>query len=277
MRGSAARGAPDMVGGAPPLARILAAALCVVVGLFMLVPLAVVVASSFSASEFLVFPPRGWSLRWYAEIFSSRAYVDAAWFSLRLATVVTLLSVALGAAAAIAITRHAVPGSEALTGFFLSPLVVPTILLGVGLLMASSRLAGGPGFWTLVAGHVVVTLPYVVRTVAAVLARADRSVEEAARTMGAPWWRRYWHVVLPQARPGIAAGAFFAFNVSFDEAVVALFLRAPGTETLPLLIYSKLEFSPDPSVAAAATLMILMTALLMVALDRAIGLEKVAA
>ncbi|MBL8702828.1 MAG: ABC transporter permease [Alphaproteobacteria bacterium] len=266
-----------MVGGTPRGAIVIGAILAIAVAIFMLAPLVVVVVSSFSASEFLVFPPRGWSLRWYEEILRSRVYLDAAWFSLKLALVVTALALALGAGAAIAITRHAVPGSEVLQGFFLSPLVIPTILLGIGLLMASSRWAGGPSFWTLAAGHVVVTLPYVVRTVAATLARSDRSLEEAARVMGAPWWRRYWHVVLPQARPGLAAGAFFAFNVSFDEAVVALFLRAPGVETLPLLIYSKLEFSPDPSVAAAASLMILLTVVLMIALDRAVGLDRVAA
>ena len=266
-----------MVRGTPPLAVALGAVLAVAVAVFMLAPLAIVVLSSFSASEFLVFPPRGLSLRWYDEIVRSSAYLGAAWLSLRLALVVTVISLGIGAPAAIAIARHKVPGSEWLAGFFLSPLVMPTILLGIGLLMVFSAYADGPSFWALVTGHVVVTVPYVVRTVAATLARADRSAEEAARVMGAPWWRRYWHVVLPQARAGLAAGAFFAFNVSFDEAVVALFLRAPGVETLPLLIYGKLEFSPDPSVAAAATLMILMTVLVMVALDRAIGLDRVAA
>jgi len=266
-----------MVRGTPPLAVALAAVLACLVSLFMLAPLAIVVLSSFSASEFLVFPPRGLSLRWYDEIIRSSVYLAAAWLSLKLALTVTIISLALGTAAAIAITRHPVPGRELIAGFFLSPLVMPTILLGIGLLMVFSQYLGGTSFWALVAGHVVVTVPYVVRTVAATLARADRSVEEAARVMGAPWWRRYWHVVLPQARAGLAAGAFFAFNVSFDEAVAALFLRAPGVETLPLLIYGKLEFSPDPSVAAAATLMILMTVLVMIALDRAIGLERVAA
>jgi putative spermidine/putrescine transport system permease protein len=266
-----------MVRGTPASAIVLGAALAIAVTLFMLAPLAIVVLSSFSASEFLVFPPRGLSLRWYDEIIHSSAYLGAAWLSLKLAFTVTIIALGIGGAAAIALTRHPVPGRELLAAFFLSPLVMPTILLGIGLLMVFSQYLGGASFWALVTGHVVVTVPYVVRTVAATLARADRSVEEAARVMGAPWWRRYWHVVIPQARAGLAAGAFFAFNVSFDEAVVALFLRAPGVETLPLLIYGKLEFSPDPSVAAAATMMILLTVLVMIALDRAIGLERVAA
>jgi putative spermidine/putrescine transport system permease protein len=266
-----------MIGRIPPLAALGALALTIAVTLFMLAPLAVVIASSFSASEFLVFPPRGFSWRWYQEILASSVWLRALWVSLALACVVTVISTALGAAAAIALSRPGAPFAAAATGLFLSPLMLPTILLGIGLLMMASRYANGPSFAVMALGHVVVTLPYVVRTVAAVMARVDPALEEAARVMGAPAWRRYWHVVLPQARPGIAAGAFFAFNVSFDEAVVALFLRAPGVETLPLLIYSKLEFSPDPSVAAAATLMIAMTVAVMVGLDRILGLDKVAA
>ncbi|MBL8589203.1 MAG: ABC transporter permease [Methylobacteriaceae bacterium] len=266
-----------MIGRVPALAAALGVALAAAAAIFMLAPLAVVIASSVSASEFLVFPPRGFSLRWYQEILASSVYLRALGVSLTLAAVVTVISVALGAAAAIGLSRPGVRFAGALQGLFLSPLMLPTILLGIGLLMLASRYANGPSFAVMALGHVVVTLPYVVRTVSAVLARVDPSLEEAARVMGAPWWRRYWHVVLPQARPGLAAGAFFAFNVSFDEAVVALFLRAPGVETLPLLIYSKLEFSPDPSVAAAATLMIAMTVAVMIALDRVLGLDKVAA
>ena len=129
---------------------------------------------------------------------------------------------------------------------------MPTIVLGIGLLILASRYLGG----TVVRGAGrrpcrASRVPFVVRTVGAVLAGVDRATEEAARVMGAPWWQRYWLVVLPQARAGLAAGAFFAFIVSFDDAVLVLFLRAPGVETLPLLIYGKLEFSPDPGVAAA--------------------------
>jgi putative spermidine/putrescine transport system permease protein len=266
-----------MVAPTAPALRLAGLGFVAAVTLFMLAPLAVVALSSFSASEFLVFPPRGLSLRWYGELFRSSDYIDAAWLSIRIAVVVTILSAAIGAPAAVALARHRVPAAEAISGFFLSPLIMPTLLIGIGLLMAFSRYGQGPSFASLVLGHLVVTLPYVVRTIAATLARADRFVEEAARVMGAPWWRRYWHVVLPQARPGLLAGMFFAFNVSFDETVVALFLHTPGTETLPLFIYDKLEFSPDPSVAAAASVMIGVTLALMLLIDRAVGLGRAAA
>ncbi len=263
-----------MVGGVPLAAKAAAAVLVAACVTFMLVPLAVVVASSFSASEFLVFPPRGFSLRWYEEILGSREYTGAAWTSLRLAAVVTALSLLIGTAVAIALVRGRIPGARALVALFLSPLVLPTIIFGIGLLMVFSHYGDGPSFTALAVGHVVVTLPYVVRTVAAVLEGADPSVEEAARTMGANAWQRYWHVVIPQCRAGMLAGAFFAFNISFDEAVIALFLRVPGSETLPLTIYSKLEFSPDPSVAAASSVLIGLTVLLVVLMERALGIQS---
>jgi len=265
-----------MVGGVPFLARAVGGVVLVAVLVFMLVPLAVVIGSSISASEFLVFPPRGVSLRWYGAVLSSDTYLTAGWTSLRLALIVTVLSLAVGTPAAIALYRFRFPGAEAIGGVFLSPLVLPTLIFGIGMLMLFSRYGNGPSFWALVLGHLVITLPYVVRTVGAVLQGADRHAEEAARVMGANLWQRYWYVVLPQCREGMAAGAFFAFNISFDDAVVALFLRAPGIDTLPLRIYSELEFSPDPSIAAASTVMIAITVTMIFVIERLLGVRRLA-
>lgn len=263
-----------MIGGVPPLARALAAILIAGVLLYMLVPLAVVVGSSVSASEFLVFPPRGFSLRWYGAVLGSEKYLAAGWTSLQLALIVTVLSLAVGTPAAIAIYRLRFRGAEALGALFLSPLILPTLIFAIGILMLFSAYGGGPSFAALVVGHLVITLPYVIRTVGAALAGSDRATEEAARVMGAGLWQRYWFVVLPECRAGMAAGAFFAFNISFDDAVVALFLRSPGLETLPLRIYGELEFSPDPSVAAVSTIMIAITVLTIFAIDRMFGLDR---
>ena len=119
-------------------------------------------------------------------------------------------------------------------------------------------------------------MPYVLRTTLAVLASSDPFLEEAARTMGAGRLQRLWLVVVPQCLPGLAAGAFFAFNISFDEAVLSLFLRRPGLTTLPVQIYGQLEFSPDPSVAAVSTVMIALTIALMLAIDRLLGIKTFA-
>ena len=153
--------------------------------------------------------------------------------------------------------------------------MLPSLVFAIGLLMVFSRYGDGPSVLGLVIGHVVITLPYVVRTVGAQLAQLDPHLDEAARVMGARWWQRYFLVILPQCRAGLAAGAFFAFNISFDDAVIALFMRAPDVETLPMRIYNTLEFSPDPSVAAVSTLMIALTLVLIFLLDRVLGLERV--
>ncbi len=265
-----------MVGGIPPFARLLGGIVMVFVLIYMLVPLAVVIGSSISSSQFLVFPPQGVSLRWYEQVLSSDKYLAAGWTSIKLAVIVTFLSLAVGTPAAIALFRFRFRGSEAIAALFLSPLVLPTLIFGIGLLMLFSIYGSGPSFWALVLGHLVITLPYVVRTVGAVLQGADRFTEEAARVMGANVWQRYRHVVLPQCKEGMAAGAFFAFNISFDDAVVALFLRAPDVETLPLRIYSELEFSPDPSIAAASTIMIGLTVLMILLIERLFGVKKFA-
>ncbi len=263
-----------MAGGVPWIARVLGFVLIGAILLYMLVPLAVVIGSSVSASEFLVFPPKGLSLRWYGEVLGSQKYLAAGWTSLQLAFVVTILAVVIGTPAAIAIYRLKFRGAEALGALFLSPLILPTLIFAIGLLMLFSIHGGGPSFVALAIGHLVICLPYVVRTVGAALAASSRDTEEAARVMGARLWQRYWFVVLPECRAGIAAGAFFAFNISFDDAVVALFLRAPGLDTLPLRIYGELEFSPDPSVAAVSTIMIGFTILTIFAIDRLFGLDR---
>lgn len=264
-----------MVGGVPYGVKLLSLVLVTAIAIFMLVPLMVVIGSSVSASEFLVFPPRGLSLRWYGEVLQSDAYLAAAKTSLELALVTVVVSVTIGTGAAIALTMFRFPGGSFLSAMFLSPLILPSLIFAIGLLMVFSAYGDGPSFTGLVVGHVVITLPYVIRTVSAALADMDPHLDEASRMMGANWWQRYLLVILPQCRAGMAAGAFFVFNISFDDAVVALFMRAPDVETLPMRIYSSLEFSPDPSVAAVSTIMIGITVVLVLVLNRVFGLARI--
>jgi putative spermidine/putrescine transport system permease protein len=242
----------------------------------LLAPLVVVMGVSVTESQFISFPPQGFTLAWYRAALTSDAYLGSAWISLELAILVTLSATLIGGAAAIALSRRKLPGSDALETAFLSPLVLPTIIYAIGALMLWSMLFGTVSFLTLWIGHTIVALPYVVRTTLAVLAKADPFLEEAAQTMGASRLQRLWHVVLPQCRPGLVAGAFFAFNISFDEAVLSLFLRKPGLTTLPVQIYGQLEFSPDPTVAAVSSIMIVITIVLIATIDRVLGLQRFA-
>lgn len=265
-----------MVRAIPTPVRIAAIVFVALTALFLLAPLVVVIGASFSASQFVSFPPQGFSLTWYEKVLSSPEVLAAGAVSLQIAICVTLAATVIGGAAAIAIHRRRLPGSEFLGALFLSPLVLPTIIYAIGMLMLWSSLFGPTSLLALALGHTVVAMPYVVRTTLAVLASTDPFLEEAARTMGANRFQRLWLVVVPQCVPGLAAGAFFAFNISFDEAVLSLFLRRPGLTTLPVQIYGQLEFSPDPSVAAISAIMIALTILLIVVIDRVVGIKKFA-
>lgn len=265
-----------MVKRVPPAVTLLAWVFIALTTVFLLGPLVVVIGVSLSESQFIQFPPQGLTLRWYAEVLSDDAYLTAGWLSFRIAIAVTVTACLIGGAAAIALHRKVLPGSQTVGAIFLSPLVLPTIIYAIGMLMLWSQIFGAVSWVTLWLTHTVVAVPYVVRTTLAVLADSDPFLEEAARTMGAGRLDRLWYVVLPQCLPGMAAGAFFAFNISFDEAVLSLFLRRPGLTTLPVEIYGTLEFSPDPSVAAVSSIMIFLTIVLIVVLDRIVGVQKVA-
>lgn len=265
-----------MVKAVPLWLRIAAGIFVALTALILLAPLIVVVGVSVSESQFIAFPPNGLSLRWYQQVLSSNAYLGAAWISLQIALLVTVLATLIGGGAAIAIHRRQLPFSALLASVFLSPLVLPTIIYAIGMLMFWSAAFGPVNIATLAISHTIIALPYVVRTTLAVLSESNPYLEEAARTMGANRLQRLWFVVVPQCGPGLAAGAFFAFNISFDEAVLSLFLRGPTLNTLPVQIYGQLEFSPDPSVAAVSTIMIGLTIALIVIIDRMLGLTKFA-
>jgi putative spermidine/putrescine transport system permease protein len=264
-----------MVRAVPGWLRIGGFVFVLLAAVFMLAPLVVVMGVSVSESQFIVFPPEGFTVRWYEKALGSPAYLDAFWLSLKLAVLVTVSASLLGGAAAIGLSRGRRSGGAAET-FFLSPLVLPSIIFAIGLLMLWSAAFGATSFHALWLAHTVVAIPYVIRTTLAVLAERDPFLEEAARTMGATRLKRLWFVTLPQCSPGLLAGAFFAFNISFDEAVLSLFLRNPNLTTLPVQIYGQLEFSPDPTVAAVSTLMILITIALMLVLERLLGLTRFA-
>lgn len=265
-----------MVKAVPLWLRVAGGVFVALTALILLAPLVVVIGVSVSESQFIAFPPNGLSLRWYQQVLSSNAYLNAGWISLQIALLVTVLATLIGGGAAIAIHRRQLPFSGFLATVFLSPLVLPTIIYAIGMLMFWSAAFGPVNIATLAISHTIIALPYVVRTTLAVLSESNPYLEEAARTMGANRLQRLWFVVVPQCLPGLAAGAFFAFNISFDEAVLSLFLRGPTLNTLPVQIYGQLEFSPDPSVAAVSTIMIGLTIALIVIIDRMLGLTKFA-
>jgi putative spermidine/putrescine transport system permease protein len=180
----------------------------------------------------------------------------------------------LGASAALAIARGNLPGAQLMLAVVLSPLMLPAILTGLALFQTYVLLDVGRPVWGLVAGHTLVTIPYVVRTTLAVLHNFDLRLEEAARNLGASPTRTFFEVTLPLIKPGVLAGAIFAFIVSFDQFPVSLFLVSPGGETLPITLFNYLKFDLDGTIGAASVVSILLAFVVVIALDRTVGLRS---
>jgi putative spermidine/putrescine transport system permease protein len=253
-----------------------AAFLALVVSLyvFLLAPIAVVVIASLNAGRFLVFPPDGLSLQWYAKFASSGPFVRSFFFSLRLAVVTTLISTVIGTAAALYVVRRA-RRSNVLRMLLVAPLQLPGIMTALALLIFYYAVGLGGGSYTgLLLGHVLVCMPYVFLTVSAVLYHFDRSLEEAARSLGACTFTTFRRITLPIIKGGVISGAVFAFITSFDQFPISLLLSGVGTTTLPIQVFDYLRFSFDPTAAAVGTINILITLGVVVLTERFVGLES---
>jgi len=254
--------------------RILAGLYVALVLSFLMLPVAVVVLASFSTTSFLTIPPQGVTLRWYGRVLGSPEYLHAIWISLALAACATLGALAIGTATSYALVRRAVPGRTLVSAFVMSPLVFPGLVIGVALLQLYAALGMGGSFIGLLLAHMVITVPYVVRTTLASLQGLDAELEDAACTLGATRLEAFRLVTLPLLRPGLAAGGLFAFITSFDNVPVSIFLTGVGSTTLPVKIFTAIEFGVDPTVAAVSSLLILSTAIVLVLAERQVGLHR---
>ncbi|WP_375458961.1 ABC transporter permease [uncultured Enterovirga sp.] len=249
----------------------LLAAICLVV---LVAPTLVVLIVSFTSGFSLRFPPPGYSLKWYAALVDAWQLHFAAWNSLTVALWTTAISVLLGTAASLAIARSPTMKARVLDSLFMSPLVLPALAFGLSALMLFS-ISGIPvSPTTLVIGHVVVCVPYVVRTTVAALAQMDPALLESSTSLGASRLYTFRRVTLPLIRPGILAGGFICFMSSFDNVPVSLFLRDAKTDMLPIRMWQDLESRLDVTIAAASGVLILATVALMLVMERAAGLSR---
>ena len=242
--------------------------------LFILAPILVVIPVSFSEKEYLVFPPQGFSLRWYVNFFSTRELADSLWLSLHLAGWTTAISTVLGTMVALALVRYRYPGRRLLREFFLTPIVMPRLVLGIAFLMFLSKTIFSGRFGGLLIAHVVVAFPYVIRTVSASLVGFDRALEEAGASLGAAPLTVFRTITLPLLKPGIMAGAIFAYVTSFDELVMTLFLAGPRLTTLPVQIFNYLEYTSDPTIAAISVVLIAITTGAVLITERIVGFSQ---
>lgn len=250
--------------------------LCTVSLVGLVFPSLLVVISSFNASEFLTFPPQGWSLRWYAAMAQNWEVRQSALLSLKVALLVVALDLMLGVPAAFPLVRSRFRGRDFLMTFILSPLMLPGIVIGIGLLFFYMLLGLALSLPLLVISHVVVTLPFIVSMTSARLVTLDVTYEEAALNLGASQVQKFAHIVLPQLWPGIAAGAAFAFLLSFDNFTVSLFTASDRLRPLPIVLFYLLRYDINPMVGAISSLEIALALVVLLAGSRLLGLARIA-
>jgi putative spermidine/putrescine transport system permease protein len=245
--------------------------------LFMLAPLVMVILVAFTDKGFIALPFDGASLRWFRAIATNADFVDAFWRSIGLGVAAATGAALLAIPAGMAIAWYRFPGREAVLGLMLSPLMVPHVVLGIALLKFFTQLGVQGTLGGLAFAHAVLVLPYVLRLVIAAATGFDRSIAQAAESLGASRWTVFRRVELPLLMPGVAGGWLIAFINSFDELTMSVFVASPATQTLPVKMYHHIVHTIDPLLASISTVLIVLTLVLMLALDRLYGLDRILA
>jgi len=241
--------------------------------LLLLLPQIVVIITSIDPNPAAIFPPHDFSLVWYVNALTRPAFREALIMSVGVASVSALVSTVIGTLAAVLVVRHRFRGRNVLVAALQLPLLVPEVLLGLGFLILFSRLGLRVSLVNIVLAHVVITMPFAVRVVIANLQTVSPSLDEAARVLGASPVKSFLRVTLPVIRTGIVSALIFSFIVSFDNFTVTAFL-VTARGTLPIEIYAYIRTESDPTIAAISTMMIVVSVLGIVAIDRLLGIER---
>jgi putative spermidine/putrescine transport system permease protein len=242
---------------------------------FLIIPIVVTAIMAFDARTYLgPLPPPALSLHWFRQFFSDAYFLRGLATSLYLAIASVTASLCVGVATAVAIDRNNFRGKAVLTSLFLSPLIVPPVVTGFALLLFLSHLGMSNGFARLLCGHIIITVPYTIRATLAGLSGIDRSLTEAALSLGATERRAFWDITFPLARTGIVSGGIFAFAVSMDDVAVSIMLTDAKTYTLPVALISSMRANFDLSIAAASIMLMAVTGMLILFLEKFVGLNR---
>jgi putative spermidine/putrescine transport system permease protein len=254
--------------------RIVFAVLTVFAMVFLVAPTIIVLVTSLTPSESLKFPPPGLSLRWYYALLEADQMQRAAWNSLVIAFWTTLICVVLGTAASIGLARSKSKWVRAADLLFMSPLLLPALAFGFAALVYINKLGLSPSIPLLVLGHVIVCVPFVLRTTIASLSQLDPALLDASNSLGASTWMTFRRVTLPLIAPGLGSGAFLAFMASFDNVPVSLFLADERTEVLPIHLWQQIDTNLDVRTAAASGVIVIFTLVLMLIAERFAGFTQ---
>lgn len=248
----------------------------VLVFLFLVGPLVIVLGAALSDTTYLTFPPQGLSLRWFENIFQIDAFRRTIFTSLQIALLSTTIALIIGIPAAYALNRHRIQLPGWLSTLFILPVLVPELVLGFSLLKNLAVQFNSPIYLSLLFGHALIVLPYVVRVISASLASFDFSIEEAAISLGSPPLKTFFTILLPNVRSGVIAAFILAFITSINDVSISIFLTGPGLSTLPIQLLAHMEQFFDPTVASVSVLLMLLTVAVMAVVERTLGLTFLA-
>lgn len=248
----------------------------VLVFFFLVGPLVIVFGAALSDTTFLTFPPQGLSLRWFQNIFEIDAFRRTILTSLQVAVLATLVALLIGIPASYAMARYRIQLPRWLSTLFVLPVLVPELVLGFSLLKNLAFQFNAPIFLSLVIGHTILILPYVIRVISASLASFDFSIEEAAISLGSPPLKTFFTVLLPNMRSGVIAAFILAFITSVNDVSISIFLTGPGISTLPIQLLAHMEQFFDPTVASVSVMLMVLTVAVMAIVERTLGLTFLA-
>ena len=241
--------------------------ICVLVLLFLMLPVLTIAPLSFNSDSFLLYPMSGFSLRWYHEILVSPTWQQAFMNSCIVSPSATVLAMLLGTPAAIGLARIDFPGKTLLTSLLISPMVVPVVIVGVATYLVFAPIGLSGSYLGLILVHAALGAPFVVTTVTATLQGFDFNLVRASASLGANPLTTMLLVTIPLVAPGVISGGLFAFGTSFDEVVVTLFLAGPEQATLPRQMFAGIRENISPAIAAVATIMTILSTLMLIALE----------
>lgn len=241
---------------------------------FLLIPLFIIIVSAFNAENTIVFPITSFSLKWFSNIFTLNSFMSSFKLSLILGLLATLIALVVGIPAAYALAKSYFKGKELIKSIFLSPTIVPGIVIGFVLYQFIVLTLRVPVFFSLLIGHFLITLPYVIRIVSASLDQFDFAIEEAAWSLGYSKVKTFLKVVLPNISSGISAAFILAFINSFNNIPVSMFLSGPGIASFPSTLMNYIEYNYDPTVSAVSVLLMIGTVFLMIIADKTVGIAS---
>ncbi|WP_317367132.1 ABC transporter permease [uncultured Tyzzerella sp.] len=241
--------------------------------LFLFIPLIIIVVTAFGEETTITFPIKSFSLKWFSSVLESQSFMSSFLISIVIALFATLLALLVGIPASYAISRYSFKGKNFLKGFFLSPTIIPGIVVGFSLFQFMVIKLRIPVFYGLLLGHFLTVLPYIIRVVGSSLEQFDFSIEEASWSLGCNKFKSFFKVVLPNITSGISSAFLLAFINSFNNIPISMFLSGPGVTTFPISLMNYIEYNYTPTVSAASVLLMLVTIIIMFIVEKTLGIS----